>query len=210
MLLELIFHQHPLWDRFSTMLLHGAAFSLEPLSAKLLQQDPAEAIQCRNHKSAHSNSSILFDILSSEVKKGWQLPLPIDKLGETLAPAVISLMGPANQISIDEDGNQIPKWRPTHDQSFSFTSGLSANDRVIDSSLSICQCSFASPWICHCVISLCMKFPMILILMSKFDFKSACHRMHLHADTAFQSTITTKGLDDDPVTLTSLCATFGG
>ena len=92
------------------MLLRGAAFSLEPLSAELMQQDSAEAIQYGNHKSAHSNSSILFNILSSEVEKGWQLPLPIDKLGEIPAPAVISPMGLANQISIDEEGNQMPKW----------------------------------------------------------------------------------------------------
>ena len=92
------------------MLLHGAAFSLEPLSDELMQQDSAEAIQCGNHKSAHSNSSILFDILSSEVEKGWQLPLPIDKLSKIPVPAVISLMGPANQISINEEGNQMPKW----------------------------------------------------------------------------------------------------
>ena len=175
-----------------------------------MQQDSADAIQCGNHKSAHSNSAILFNILSSEVKKGWQLPLPIDKLGKIPAPAVISPMGPANQISIDEEGNQMPKWQLTHDQSFSFTSGLSVNDRAIDSSLSICRCSFTLPRVCHCIVSLRVKFPLVPILLSKFDFKSARHRMHFHADTAFQSTITMKGLNDDPVTLTSLCATFGG
>ena len=53
-------------------------------------------------------------------------------------------------------------------------------------------------------------FPWAQILCGKIDYKSAFRRLHLTGQAALQSTLSTKGLSDDPVALASLRVTFGG
>jgi hypothetical protein len=148
-------------------------------------------------------------ILSTEVEKAWQLPLPIQHL-DKIPGAVVSPLGLAEQAGIDENGHIIPKWRVTHDQSFAFSSGQSVNDRVIESELTPCQYGFALRRFLHTIIRLRQLYPTTPILLSKFNFKSAYRRIHWSATSAFQSIVTTTGLQDEPVALASLRATFGG
>ena len=53
-------------------------------------------------------------------------------------------------------------------------------------------------------------YPAARILLSKFDFKSAYRRVHLRAELALQSCITTKGLGGIDLALVSLRIIFGG
>ena len=77
-------------------------------------------------------------------------------------------------------------------------------------SLSACVYGHALQRLSHAIIGLRRKFPETIILICKLDFKSAFRRLHLHAQAALQSTVTTLGLSEHPIALTSLRVTFGG
>ena len=62
----------------------------------------------------------------------------------------------------------------------------------------------------HKIAALRANYPAARILLSKFDFKSAYRRVHLRAESALQSCITTKGLCGIDLALISLRTTFGG
>ena len=208
-LLEKIFIGHPLWPRFCQTLHQGATLPLTPLEESACLDDLREAIAYGNHKSSIHNAPRLMKILSTEVDKAWQLPLPIQHL-DKIPRAVISPLGLTKQAGIDENGHIIPKWRVAHDQSFAFSSGKSVNDHVIKSELTPCQYSFALQRFLHTIIQLHQLYPTTPFLLSKFDFKSAYHHVHWSASSTFQSIMMTTGLQDKPIALASLQVTFGG
>jgi hypothetical protein len=165
-----------------------------------------------NHKSASLHVSALLPQLLKEVEKGWHLPLPINKLRE-IPGMIMGPMGAVLQFSIDELGRALDKLRMTHDQSFNYNiEGItkSLNQWVIPDSLSGCAYGFAVKRLVHAVIAIRWMFPCAEILCGKVDYKSSFHRLHLNGRAALQSTLSTKGLSDNPVALASLCVTFGG
>ena len=62
----------------------------------------------------------------------------------------------------------------------------------------------------HTIIALRRRYQTAVIFISKFDFKSAYWHLHLQAQMALQCTVTTIGLENEPIALASLRATFGG
>jgi len=118
--------------------MHGAHLPLDPIEEELRLQDLLEAIEFGNHKSATKDSPKLLLIFGREVKKGWQLTLPIFAL-KHLHGAVVGPVGiVSHQDSIDAFGLRLPKDRPIHNQSFSFGSGQLLNNRVIEDELTPC------------------------------------------------------------------------
>jgi hypothetical protein len=150
-LLKKIFMGHPLWPQFCHTLHQGATLPLTPLNESACLDILHKAIAYGNHKLAICNAPRLLKILSKEVDKAWQLPLPIQHL-DKISRAVISPLGLAKQAGIDEHRHIIPKWRVTHDQSFAFSSGKSVNDHMIKSELSPCQYGFALQHFLHTII----------------------------------------------------------
>ena len=182
---------------------------LYPISTEDRLSDLTEALSYGNHKSATIDPPILLNILAKEVAKGWQLPLPIDRLTE-IPDIVTGPFGLAFQDSIDEFNRIVPKHRVTHDQSFAFESEQSVNQRVVKTDRSNCVYGFAFRRFIHAIVALRRKYPCAPILLSKFDFKSAYRRMHLHAKSAIQCIVTTTGLEAKAIALASLRVTFGG
>jgi len=175
---------------------------VEPIKEEPSLQDLREAIEFGNHKSATMDGPKLLSIFGKEVKKGWQLTLPISAL-QHLPGAVVGPVGIVSQDSIDAFCHRVPKDRRIHDQSFSFGSGQLLNNRVIEDELTPCRYGFA-------LAALRVIYPAARILLSKFDFKSAYRRVHFKAESALQSCITTKGLGGLDLALVSLRTTFGG
>ena len=208
-LLEPIFQGHPLWPRFRESLHIGASYPLEPIAEEDRLSDLVAAIEYGNHKSARVQGAMLIGILEKEVSKGWQLPLPIDRLTE-IPRCVVGPLGVAHQETIDALGQRVPKDRVTHDQSFAFESGRSVNNRVRTDELTPCRYGFALRRFIHLIVALRTRYPDVAILLSKFDFKSAYRRVHAAAETVLQSVVTTKGLGGDELALASLRLTFGG
>ena len=208
-LLEPILQGHPLWPRFRQYLHIGAAYPVDPISDDDRLADLVAAIEYGNHKSARTQGEMLLGILDKEVSKGWQLPLPVDKLLD-IPRCVVGPLGVAHQETIDAFGQRIPKDRVTHDQSFVFASGRSVNNRVRTEELTQCRYGFALRRFIHLIVALRARYPDIAILLSKFDFKSAYRRVHSTPDTVLQSVVTTKGLGGDDIALASLRLPFGG
>ena len=206
-----IFSGHPFWKRMKRTLTAGAELPLEPISERDRKAIMAAALEYGNHKSAEKNAPAVISILTKEVYKGWQLPLPVQKLHK-IPGVIVGPMGLVSQTSIDEHGNTIPKHRLTHDQSFNYDleNIKSVNERVRKDLLSQCVYGFALKRFIHSIVALRTEFPDTPLLMSKLDFKSAYRHVHFCALSALQSVVTTKGLEEHPIALMSLRETFGG
>lgn len=208
-LLDPIFTGHPTWPRLRATLLRGAHFPLRPPPDGTGATELSHAIRYGNHKSATANRNVLEASLLDEIKRGWQLPLPVDRLGDIPGIAVAPI-GCVQQTTLNEVGARVPKFRMTHDQSFSHQPGCSVNDRVIDDDLFDCQYGHTISKILHWIVALRQLYPSTPILASKFDVKQAYRRVHLDATSALQSTTTTKGLLHLTIALICLRMTFGG
>ena len=189
----------------------GAELPLEPISEKDRKAIMAAAPEYGNHKSAEKNAPAVMAILTKEAEKGWQLPLPVQKLHK-IPGVIVDPMGLVSQTSIDKEGNTIPKHRLTHNQSFNYDleNIKLVKERVRKDLLSQCVYGFALKRFIHTIVALRTKFKDTPLLMTKFDFKSAYRRVHFSASLALQSVVKTNGLEEHPITLMSLCETFGG
>ena len=210
-LLSPIFSAHPFWKRMKSTLLVGAEMPLEPLAEADRKTILAAALEYGNHKSALNEIPAIMSILDKEVRKGWQLPLPVGKLHK-IPGVVVGPMGLVSQWTIDEQGNTVPKHRLTHDQSFNYDLDniKSVNERVNKELLSQCVYGFALKRFIHSIVALRTMYGDTPLLMTKFDFKSAYRRVHFRASSALQSVVTTTGMERDPIALMSLRETFGG
>ena len=202
--LKRLLHKHPLWSKFEKMLTVGADYPLEPMSEEDRLQDITDAMERGNHKSAKQKHQVLETKLFDEVRHGWELPLPLDKVprlpGSLLAP-----LGVADQETINEQGEVIPSDRVTHDQSFPFSSGTSVNIRVIDEELTPCMCGHMLSRLIHYIVATRIRHPFTRILLQKVDYKSACRRGHLNSKSAVQTIVGVGTL-----ALLALRLTFGG
>ena len=153
---------------------------LAPLSETDQTTLIATALAYGNHKSATKNAAELLAMLRKEVSKGWHLPLPINWLHE-IPGLVLGPLGLVEQTTIDEDGNNIAKLRMTHDQSFAYDLELipSINKWVIEESLSICVYGFTLRRLLHTIIALHKCYPNAVIVITKFNYKSAYWQLHL-------------------------------
>jgi hypothetical protein len=79
--------------------MHGAHLPVELIEEGPHLQDPLEAIEFGNRKSANKDGPKLVLIFGKEVEKGWQLPLPILAL-QHLPGAVVGPVGIVSQDSI--------------------------------------------------------------------------------------------------------------
>jgi hypothetical protein len=157
-LLELLAGNHPLWPRLKRWLLEGAEFPLTPISEDDRHSDLTMALIRGNHKSATTAIERVQCLLHKEVQRGWQLPLPPEKL--TLLPgAVVAPLGLVSQATINDRGEVIPKDRITHDQSFNFSARNSVNSRVILDSLTPCRYGTALRRLLHYIVDVRRRHP---------------------------------------------------
>ena len=216
-ILEPIFRDHPLWETLDNHLKDGVRWPLRTITDQERIEDLKTTIEYGNHKSAEQASDEIFKSCEKEVTRGWQLPLPIDKLTE-IPGAVVAPMGYPTQYTIDEEGNRIEKGRTTHDQSANIghrhtNVKRSVNNRVITEELTPLQYGHTASRHMHRLVAMRAKYPHTRLCQSKLDYKSAYRRKHLHGETAVQCITTTKGITPKkttPLALLSLRQTFGG
>ncbi len=203
-LLEKILHDHPNWQHLKQILLFGATFPLNPISEKDRHDDLTYHLNRGNHKSALDNKHILDKLIEEDITRGFALPLPI-QLYKLLPNASIAPLGCQEQETINENGEKIPKFRMTHDQSFPGPSSLSVSLRVDKSLLPPCMYSFVLCRILHYIIDLRRRHPTRKIFLCKFDLDAAYRRCHLNSTTATEClTVYNNTL------LMALRMTFGG
>ena len=72
--------------------------------------------------------------MTQDVKLGYGIPLTVSCL-TSIRSAKVYQVGCQDQMTIDENGNPIPKSRVTHDLSFDKKERLSINQRVLEEEL---------------------------------------------------------------------------
>jgi hypothetical protein len=159
-----------------------------------------------NHKGAVKQQDLLEKLVTDDVIRGFALPLPLNEI--TQIPGV--LLAPLNvqaQNTINKRGEIIPKNRLTHDQSWKWQPGTSANSRVDTDKLMPCYFGRAMGRLINWVVAARKLYPNKGILATKLDVKAAYQRCHLNATIAAQ---TCTQLPSKGLALLMLRLTFGG
>ena len=207
--LEPLLHLHPRWPKLKHILKNGSDWKMKAITEIKRKEDLENAISRGNHKSAEKNLKFLSEALLKEIRKGWVLPLPLEK-AEKIPGLVISPLGVAEQLGISAEGNFVPKRRITHDLSFPGTSSEeSVNSRVISDDLEPCMFGYTMLRIIHRLVHLRAIHPFKKIWVRKEDAKSAYRRMHLHANTTIKTGVQLE-IDGFNYLLLSLRLPFGG
>jgi len=170
--LEELLSDHPNWEKLKQILLEGATFPLSPISTEERKLDLDFHLNRGNHKSAIRNKNTLDDLINKDIKLGFALPLPIQSLF-SIPNASRAPLGCQEQENINTNGERIPKFRITHDQTFPGPSGKSVNLRVIKDDLPPCMYSFVLSRILHYIVDLRYRHLRTKIFLCKFDINSA-------------------------------------
>ena len=190
--LEKLLAFHPRWPALKDKLDNGSKFPVAEATEESRLLDLHQAFDRGNHKSALKNEEFLAEAIEKETKKGWLICIPEDKF-DKVPNLVISPMGVADQLGVTATGDFAMKRRVTHDLSFPGQySGESINSRVIKEVLEPCMFGHALVRIIHYIVNTRSRFPNKKIWIRKEDLKSAYRRMHLNAETSFQSAIKIK------------------
>jgi hypothetical protein len=204
-ILEGIFAPHPLWPKMKALLDKGATMHMEPIPEEDRLADLTECLASGNHKSAQKQDDKLRKMLATDVKFGFALPLPTSE-ASNIPNLYPSPMGISPQWTITEFGEVVMKDRLTHDQSFSYWSGLTVNSRVRREELTNLVYGKALPRFFHYIVDVRLRHPLVSIYLSKSDYKAAYRRVHYQALDALASACP---LDEDTF-LVYLRMTFGG
>jgi hypothetical protein len=206
--LEPILCLHPNWPEFKRLIEEGSDWPVSDISDEDRKADVRAALTFGNHKGATSNYQLLRTLVADDVTHGYSLPLPLDKI-HLLPGILLAPMNIVEQDTIDKCGNTIPKYRLTHDQSFTFEQGsnTSLNSRLRQDKLHPCYFGWVTRRLINWIVAARRKYPNRRILATKVDFKSAYRRLHLHHRIAQQSCTQ---LPEDRIALMALRLTFGG
>lgn len=111
-------------------------------------------------------------------KKGYQFVIPVSYLTKLKNAGVIPI-GVADQYSINEKGERIPKPRPTHDASFPTPTGYSVNNDHDLELLTECFYGQCLRRLIHAIHRARLAFPTNVIYLVKYDLEAAYRRMHV-------------------------------
>jgi len=203
-LLKEIFSNHPLWKYVKEILSNSASFPLKDIPEEIRKTDMEFHIKQGNHKLAVTHQDALNKIIQEDVERGFALILLIPVI-KHINQASVAPLGCQKQWSINHEGDRVPKFRMTHDQSFMGPSGTSVNDRTITDLLPPLVYGFCLKRIIHYIVNLRKKHPSTKIFISKIDFDAAYHRSHMSARSAQESLTIFNGF-----LFMALRLTFGG
>ena len=206
-LLQLIFKNHPLWNKLKSHLSSGCNYPVSPIEDDKLMIDLDDALAFGNHKGAVNNPDLFQSMMDKEVEHGWALPIPREKIKDLGHKIILSPMNIIEQMTINEKGEKVPKKRITHNQSMVFGSESSINSRLISEELQDVMYGKCILRLIHDIIAKREANPSKRILIQKIDYKSAYRRGHLSANAALQSL--TQCTERDLVFI-FLRLTFGG
>jgi len=183
--LELLLGNHPNFPQIKQNLKHGVDYPAEDLPEDLRLSLLQEQLKKGNHKSALTNEAkpIVDKLVHQDVNLGYAIPLSRDCLLR-LKGAELYPMGLQHQLTIDDNGNQIPKKRVTHDLSNKRKDGTSINQRVDETKVPGTMYGFALQRFLILVHHIRYHHPNKRILMCKSDFDKAYRRIHTTARIA--------------------------
>ena len=208
-ILEPLLQNHTDWKKFEKILLEGARYPFRQdinYSKEDHKKDLFHAIRKGNNKSATDPHLIPFlqKNYTKEVSKGWMIPFLKSDVMKIEGMGVIPI-GIAEQITMDTEGNRIPKKRTTHDLSRPMHSGHSFNSMMDQDKMEPCLFGHALTRILHYIHSIRVRNPTSHIFLSKIDLDAAFRRIHVWLPHAMLATTI---IEDIAYLLTRL--PFGG
>ena len=207
--LDKLFYLHPRWKYLRNRLVNGVDFYTKELRDEVRLADLRAAFIRGNHKSAKTKNCVLEKFMSKEIKKGWNIILPVDTYGK-IPGLVLNPMGVATHTGVTKDGTFEEKDRVTHDLSFpGKVSTESVNSRVDATKLEPCMFSHVLLRLIHYIVNLRTRYPQSRIWLRKEDYKSAFRRLHLNAKSALESAIVVT-ISNIQYLIISLRMPFGG
>ena len=173
---------HPSFERFKRNHAHGIDYPLEPLPEEERIAMLQNTIERGKHKSALSEEERphVTKLMVHNIELGYGIPLTVESINK-IPGAVVYPVGCQNQLTIDENGNVIPKKRVTHDLSHNRREGQSANQRVQEDELPGVMFGHTTLRFLHLVYHLRWHHPWDRILMNKIDVEKAYRRLHTKA-----------------------------
>ena len=201
--------RHPRWPNLQKILENGSHWFLNDIDDVKRKEDVDLNLLRGNHKSAKIHQDFLSNALKKEIQRGWILALPIE-CATHIPNLMLSPMGVANQLGINNSGDFVPKLRVTHDLSFpGQASNESVNSTVVDEVLEPCMFGHTMLRIIHRIVHLRKLHPQKIIWIRKEDIKSAYRRIHLSSETAVKTSVQLE-IDQLKLLLISLRLPFGG
>jgi hypothetical protein len=119
--LKSIIGDHPHFQQLQTILKEEMDFWFSWILTELERATELNQMIARgNHKSAEDEPGALVRLLSKDVTHGFLMPIPLHNV--KLIPGALSQpLRMARQITINDGGQRIPKYRLTQDLSFSIS-----------------------------------------------------------------------------------------
>lgn len=204
--LRLVLGNHPLFAELETILTKGMDYRFETTipEAKRLEEVSA-MIQRGNHKSAEKRGEHVAKALSKDVIHGFSMPITADSI-LSIPGAMVQPLGMAEQLTLAESGERVPKFRLTQDLSFSLTEpNLSVNSRIDMAAYPEMVYGWCLLRIVHFIVALRAEHPQKRIFITKYDYSDAYRRITHAASAAKQSIALFGGL-----AFVALRLTFGG
>jgi hypothetical protein len=186
--LEPLYGCHPRWEKMKCILTNGTSFPMQEIDENIRQKDLQAALIRGNHSSAKGEKAqILVEKTVNEISNGWCLPLLVEHAA-SIPGGMYAPMGIAEQATINDRGEFIPKDRQVHDQSFKQAfSNQSVNSLVDKESLAPCFYGHMLLRLIHSIVGCRMRNPHSRILISKADIDSAYRRSHTNGKAAAKS-----------------------
>ena len=199
---------HPNFDELSKVFNSGMSYVFDrELDALTKSTELRKLLQRGNHKSAQDSVDKVSELISKDVVHGFVIPIPPEVV-EKIPGAAVQPLGLARQWSINEAGERVEKLRLTQDLSFSSNrdgSPTSVNSRIDMSAYKEMIFGWCLPRILHFIVAIRIAFPLLGILIAKYDYSDAYHRIAHSASAAAQTIAAHAG-----ITYLALRLTFGG
>ena len=159
---------------------------MHPISDDDRKADNNAILARGNHKSATTHQDKVTKAFNSDVKYGFQIPVPKTILND-IKDSILAPVGMVHQCTINELGGRADKWRLTHDQSFAPPSGNSVNSRLRKEDLAELVYGFCLPRIINYIVETRRRHPDVKILIAKTDCSKAYRRATWEASSASAS-----------------------
>jgi hypothetical protein len=165
----------------------------------------AANIERGNHKSANDAPTEVIHLLRKDVKHGFSFPI-LPHIIPKIKGAFVQPCGIVRQFGLMASGSRELKEQLTQDLSYTCSGkGLSVNDRIDMDSYAEMVYGWCLSRVIHFIVALRLVHPTTHILISKYDFLDAYHRV-THSPLAAVQSITIF----EKVAYIALRLTFGG
>lgn len=183
--LEALFRYHPNLQSILEVASRGVDYKAPDLPEEKRLEILRSRLEKGNQKSALTKDAIpiVTRLMKKDVVNAYSI-IVLPSCLERLKDCELYAMGLQHQMTIDENGNSVPKKRLTHNLSEDKKSGVSINQRVKKEDLPPTVYGYTMLRVLHLIHHIRFNFPEERILLKKVDIEAAYRRLHTIASVA--------------------------